>query len=363
MKTTNIALAIVLIVILVTASAYGTYTLLSTSPSASPTPSPSATAIPSASPTPEQNTTVTVVDKTGTSVEVKTPVERIVNIAPGGVEFICALGGGDKIVGRDEYSTFPPSVIDIPVVATSSFSPNMEQILELTPDLVLADQGLSDENRQTLENAGVPVLVEMLMEPRLKTAVTNLGIILQAEEKANEFINFTTTYQNLVQERITDVPANETPLVFFEWYQPWYSATAGDSYDEMIISAGGVTLVPEEGVTTPQLSPEYVTEQNPDIVLRMLTRLDGEDLAAYQTLRDSILNRTALSQSTAVKEGNVFIIHNSLLVLRPAIGLLYMAKWFHPTLFDDIDPAAVHEQMVHQFFGENVTLEGVYAYP
>jgi hypothetical protein len=51
----------------------------------------------------------------------------------------------------------------------------------------------------------------------------------------------------------------------------------------------------------------------------------------------------------------VFVIHNNLLVLRPAIGLLYMAKWFHPALFADIDPSAVHEQLIQQFF--NITLD------
>jgi iron complex transport system substrate-binding protein len=40
--------------------------------------------------------------------------------------------------------------------------------------------------------------------------------------------------------------------------------------------------------------------------------------------------------------------------------LLYLAKWFHPSLFEDIDPAAIHEQMIQKFFG--VELDGVFAY-
>jgi iron complex transport system substrate-binding protein len=47
--------------------------------------------------------------------------------------------------------------------------------------------------------------------------------------------------------------------------------------------------------------------------------------------------------------------------IRYPVGLLYWAKWFHPSLFEDIDPAAVHAQLIQQFFG--VTLEGVHAYP
>ncbi|MBT0159905.1 ABC transporter substrate-binding protein [Candidatus Bathyarchaeota archaeon A05DMB-2] len=309
-----------------------------------------------------QKETVTVIDKTGVSVEVKVSVNRIVNIAPGAVEIICALGCGDKIVGRDAYSTFPPSVLEIPVVAESSFSPNMERILELNPDLIIADEGLSDENREKFESAGVPVIVEMLMEPRLKTAIRNFGLILGEEARAEEYINYTVTYQNLVNERIATLTQSQKPKVYFEWYQAWYTSSIGDSWDVLIVAAGGRNIAPENlNVSNPILSSEYVAEQNPDIIVRMLTRMDGEDMAVFQTLRNELLSRAALSVTSAVNEGKVFIIHNTLLVLRPAIGLLYLAKWFHPDLFEDIEPTAIHEQMIQKFFG--VQLEDVYAYP
>jgi len=93
----------------------------------------------------------------------------------------------------------------------------------------------------------------------------------------------------------------------------------------------------------------------------MSTYLDGEDLAAFQALRDEILSRPALGESKAVEEGNVYVIKNTVLVARRPIGLLYLAKWFHPSLFEDIDPAAIHTQMIQKFFGAD--LEGVFAYP
>ncbi len=47
--------------------------------------------------------------------------------------------------------------------------------------------------------------------------------------------------------------------------------------------------------------------------------------------------------------------------VRSIIGELYLAKWFHPDHFEDIDPEEVHEELVQQFFGQE--LEGVYVYP
>ena len=308
-----------------------------------------------------QDGTVTVIDKTGVTVEVEVPVERIVNIAPGAAEIICALGCEYRIVGRDSYSTFPPSVLDIPVVGGSSFSPNLELILELEPDLVIADEGLSEENRDALGDAGIPVVIEMFMEPRLTTCMSNLGVILNAEDEANELIDFYDYYENLVTERLENLAQNEKPSFYFEWYMPWYSTYPGDSYDELLTTAGGIDIVSEVSVDSPGLSPEFVAEEDPDVIVRMLTIMDGEDLAAFQKLQDELLTRTALGDTTAVKEENVFIIKNTLLVLRRPIGLLYLAKWFHPSLFADIDPSAIHEEMIQEFFGKD--LEGVYAYP
>jgi len=311
-----------------------------------------------------QKETITIVDNTGVYVEVEVPVERIISIMA--TEIICLLGHEDKIVGRsllsaDVEAILPPSILDLPVVAESSFSPNMELILELEPDLVLVDEGLSSENRKTMEDAGIPVINDMLMEPRRKIFIKNLGLILGAEEKANEFIDYEEYYENLVKERIENLTTSEKPSVYFEWYMSWFSASAGSEFHDMLVDAGGINIAAGEPVLYPTLSPEYVADENPDFIIRMSTYLDGEDLAAFQTLRDEILSRPALSESKAVKEGKVCVIKNTVLVDRRPIGLLYLAKWFHPSLFEDIDPAAVHEQMIQQFFGAD--LEGVFAYP
>lgn len=308
--------------------------------------------------------TITIVDQTGAAVKVTTPVERIVSII--GTEFICALGGQDKIVGRsmlttDEEAIVPPSVLDIPIVAETSFSVNLELVLELEPDLVIADEGLDDEIRKKIEDAGVAVLEEMSMAPRRETFIQNLGLILNAEEKATEYVEYEAYYENLVKDRVATLTESDKPSVFFEWYKPWFSTGAGASYSEMIATTGGINIAADEPIENPDLSPEYVAEKNPDIIIRMLTYMDGEDLAAYQTLYDEILDRSALSDSNAVKEEQVYIIKNTALVARRPIGLLYLAKWFHPSLFEDIDPAAVHEEMAQKFFGTSI--EGVFAYP
>jgi iron complex transport system substrate-binding protein len=343
-KNKKMLLGVILVVIVVACS-YGVYSLY----------------LAEAEP---QTGNLTIIDKTGASVEITTPVERIVAII--GAEYICAFGCEDKIVGRAELTTdeeliLPASFLAVPIVAETSFSVNLELILEQQPDLVMASEGLDDDIRVQLENAGVPVLEESTTYPRRATFIQNLGLILDAEEQATEFLDYEAQYENLVKDRVANIAESAKPTVYFEWYMPWYTTCENGSYNEMIATAGGINIAANEPGSSVSLSPEFVAEANPDMILRMLTFYDGEDLAAYQTLSDTLLTESALNSTTAVELEQVYIIKNTALVARRPIGLLYLAKWFHPEVFADIDPAAIHEEYVQTFFG--TSLSGVFVYP
>lgn len=344
-KNKKLVLGISLLIIIITAS-YGTYIVLFKS---------------------EQTTqpeTITVVDATQTTVTIPKPIDRIVSII--GTEFICALGGKDKIVGRaelttDEEAILPTAILDVPIVAETSFNINLELIFEQQPDLVIASEGLDDNIRTQLENANIPVIEESTTYPRRTTCIQNLGHILNATENVNQFLAYEAQYENLVKDRLRNLAENQKPTVYFEWYQPWYTTCENGSYNEMISTAGGVNIAGDELGSSVALSPEYVAEANPDMILRMLTFYDGEDLTSYQTLRDDLLNRSALEDTLAVKSEQVYIIKNTALVARRPIGLLYLAKWFHPYRFADIDPEAIHREYVQTFF--ETDLSGVFVYP
>ena len=86
--------------------------------------------------------TVTIIDATGAVVEVPYPVERIVSMNSGLSTLIAAFGEGDKIVGRDTFSTFPSSLISVYAVGKNSAHPNIELIFDQKPDIVVADNTL-----------------------------------------------------------------------------------------------------------------------------------------------------------------------------------------------------------------------------
>jgi iron complex transport system substrate-binding protein len=389
-RTSIVFIALIVLIVGISVS-FGAYTLLSlpssptpspspsSTPQASPSPSASPTATPSSSPTPAATptpsstptptatptpspTSVVVDDATGAQVNVSLPVNRIVCLTS--AETVHALGAGNKIVGiagmltTDVKAILPSSILNLPVVGDTDTAPNMELIIELQPDLVLASQRLIDGNRKTLEDAGIAVLEDSQTGSRRNQYMTNLGLILNAEQRVNELLDYEEHYWNLVQERVANLSRSEKPLVYFEWYKAWFSTGPGGSYTRLIEAAGGINVGENATVSSPQLTSEFVLEQNPDIIIRMLDYTSGEDLAAFQNLRSSILSRPGVSELKATINGRVYVVKSTLLVERDVVGLLYFAKWFHPDLFADIDPADVHAEMIQKYFG--ATVQGVY---
>src|SRR6516165_6917265 len=62
--------------------------------------------------------------------------QRIVSTSPGITETLFALGLGSRVVGVSEHCHYPREVIKLPKVGTF-LQPNLEQIAQLQPDLVI----------------------------------------------------------------------------------------------------------------------------------------------------------------------------------------------------------------------------------
>ncbi len=86
--------------------------------------------------------------------------ERIVTLAPHLAELSCAAGICDRLVGVVAYTDAPPQAADLPQVG-DAFSVNLEAVLRLSPDLVLAwEGGTPPATAQRLRGLGLRV--EML---------------------------------------------------------------------------------------------------------------------------------------------------------------------------------------------------------
>ena len=284
-------------------------------------------------------------------VEIDTPVERIICMSPAMIEILIILGGEEKVVARTEMDAdLLSSAQDIPVVGSSSNRPQIEAVLELEPDLIIADTMLSDRNRKVFESFGIDVVVESTSDPdRLNQVIDNFALILDNSEKAEELKAFMSEYEELIENRLAAVEREQRPLVYWEWRGKFRTGTSKATVDPLIDFAGGINIAHDLEGSYPVVSSEFVWEENPDVIIKMASRDDS--LADMQNSRDELMNRNALKDTKAVKADRVHIIswdvQNGIFSI---IGKLYYAKFFQPDIFADIDPGLVREEMLKRFF-------------
>ncbi len=82
---------------------------------------------------------------------------RIVSLAPSISECIVALGKAEFLVGRTDYCTYPKDLQAVPSVGGFAV-PDIDRILALQPDLLLATTLHRDDKLLPLQEAGIRVL-------------------------------------------------------------------------------------------------------------------------------------------------------------------------------------------------------------
>ncbi len=113
-------------------------------------------------------------------------------------------------------------------------------------------------------------------------------------------------------------------------------------------------------------------KQNPDVFLRITyhpftaSGYGEDDASEMKALRKAIMNRPELSGVDAVKNEKVYVFSYEIGESpRHFVCIAYFAKWFHPELFVDMEPQAIHQEYLTKFQGLDYDLNehGVFVYP
>lgn len=119
-----------------------------------------------------------VQDATGKVVEVRS-IDRIVSLDGITTEILFALGVGNRVVGRDESSYYPPQVLRLPSVGYQ-FRLSAEGILALKPTLVLGREDVKPPQvPEQLRTAGVAVVL-VPTEATVEGAKRKIRVVAQA---------------------------------------------------------------------------------------------------------------------------------------------------------------------------------------
>jgi iron complex transport system substrate-binding protein len=206
---------------------------------------------------------------------------RIVSLAPNVTEILFALGLGENIVGVTDQCDYPPAAHTVPAVSGFG-TPNIENLLALSPDMVISCGLEKPETLAALQRSGIRVVDAqpggfMASFPELFDAIRTIGDATGRAAEARTLVARMQTNLDTVATRVANIDEAKRPRVFVEIEaSPLMTAGAGSFIDDMITRAGGRNVAHEVKDAYPRVDPEQVIAWNPEVILVAHSNTPGE---------------------------------------------------------------------------------------
>jgi iron complex transport system substrate-binding protein len=249
--------------------------------------------------------------------------QRIVSLLPSLTETVCALGQCQRLVGVDRYSNYPPSVTKLPQVG-GGMDPNIEAILALHPDVVLAAR--SSRSAARLVSLGIPVFA---LEPKnhadVQRAIAKLAQLLEITDGHKLWREIDAGLDAAAQS--IPAPVRGT-RVYFEVNRGPFGAGEASFIGETLTRLGVKNILPAKLGPFPQINPELVVRENPDLIMVGQANLEGME------------QRPGWGHIRAIREHHVcvFSAAQSDVLVRPGPRLAESARIMAQCLRDQAPP-------------------------
>jgi len=272
--------------------------------------------------------TRTFVDDTGRKLYLSDPPTRVVSLMPSITEMVFAIGAGDAVIGVTEWCDYPPEARTRAKVG--DFRPNIEAILALEPDLVLAVDAVRNDALETLRRLKIPLFIMNTASlEHVYAHMQTLGRMFRRVPEANAMVH---AMRAKVQAIVEKTRSASRPRVLYVLYErPFISVARGSFVHQILELAGADNIAKDAGTAWPRLSMEVVMQKDPEILL--LPPRDDDESAGSGTEQ-----WTQWSTLTAVKNNRVHFIPR-IIVNRPGPrlvqGLAALARLIHPELFQE----------------------------
>lgn len=294
---------------------------------------------------------VTFTDTSGNEVTLPAPAERVICLNSDAAEMMIALGAGNKVVGlTDTIMTDPVLMSHMPnAVSVGEWqTPSVEKILALDPDVVIAYSSSKPKNADQCTSAGINLTyLDCYKISTLEQDVRSLGTLIDAKERAEEYISFMKKWENEVESRVAGIPGDATPTVYIEGYSDYSAQGKGSGVDLLMGIAKGKNLAADLGEQWPKVTPEWVISENPSLIIKTASLKPDKSL---EQVRDDLLRRTGFDTLAAINNEQVFVLNGDLIYgPRSPAGLVYLAKALHLDECKDLSPSDVMEEYASRF--------------
>jgi iron complex transport system substrate-binding protein len=259
-----------------------------------------------------------------------TPYLRIISLGPAITEALYLLGVEDRIIGVTTYCQKPAAAVKKEKIGTI-MEINMEKVINLKPDLVIATGLTNSKDIKKLKNLGINVVTFDISKDfdRLCQIFLDLGKLLGKEEQARTMIAESKKRIVKTQKKVEKLPRQK---VFVQLgSKPLFAVTRDYFINDLIEFAGGINIFKD--AKSGLINREEVVRRNPDIVIITTMGIAGEkEQKSWQQYRTI----------NAVKNKQIFLVDSDKICSPTPVSfadfLEEIVKILHPEAFNPYFP-------------------------
>jgi len=273
-----------------------------------------------------------ITDDMGRRVAMPTQVNRIVTLAPNLTEIVYALGLEDRLAGDTNECDAPIAAKSKPHVGDMQ-NPNLEAIVALHPDVVLATTSINRvDTADSLMRLGIPVYTtdgEFRTVLGMLDSIGRMADLIGAKAQGTDLVAGLRARLDALHARLEDRPMAH--VLFVVWPDPLLSVGQNVFIADALRWAGAESVVLSKQ-NWPRLSMEEVVRLQPEYIVIESdhSQSGGAELA-------DLRSRSGWRDLDAVITGRVIEVSEE--AIRPSPGLVdeieKLARKVHPEAFSE----------------------------
>lgn len=190
--------------------------------------------------------------------------KRVISLAPSITENIYLIGAEDKLVGCTSFCT--QAIADGKQQVGSTVDVNIEKILMLKPDLVLAMLLTKPQDIETMNRFGINV--EIIPTPKnfeeICSQTIHIGKLVGYENTANKIVEKSKhTVDSLIQT--SRMKTGKQKIFFQLGANPIFTVLENTFMNDFILLCNGENIA--NGLTKGSVTRESVLMKNPDVII------------------------------------------------------------------------------------------------
>lgn len=278
--------------------------------------------------TQEQTFPITVEDASGEEITIEGEPERIVSLIPSNTELAYALDLGENIVGVSDHDNYPEDVLDKEKIGGLEL--NIEKILSLEPDLVLAHPTNDLDGVEQLKESGITVLTvnDATNFEEIYQSIEMMSEATGTKDKGEDLVATMKEDLQAIEDKADDIEESDMKKVYIEISPAPEIFTPGqNTFEDEILSILNAENMAGDQDGWVELSEEAVVEKNPDVIILTYDYIDNPV--------KQVLDRKAWQDITAVKEEQVHVVDTDV-VSRPGPRLVEGAEILGEAIYPEV---------------------------